>query len=222
MRVVTVQAKIRDDALRAFLDASVANGRASTATEQGCRRFDVFQDKADPRLVGFTEIYNNDDAVAAHGESSHFAAWLGAVDGMAEGEMIWATCRSLFTGAVEVPDSPDDAADEGPAGGRYIYQGRFRVHPAELDGFVAALTAQASTSLRTEPGCLRFDVCENIDDPTEIWIYEVYADHAAYLQHRDEPHSIACRSELDGKYDSPPDSVSGPNVWPLDDSHWGA
>lgn len=221
MRIVTVQARIRADALQAFLDASVANGRASVATEPSCRRFDVFQDRADPNLIGFTEIYDDDDAVAAHGESEHFAAWMTAVEGLDEGDMIWATCRSLFTGQPKAPISRDDAGEHGSTGGRHIFQARFRVVPDQSDTFIAALAAQATTSLQIEPGCLRFDVSENIDDPSEVWIYAVYADEAAYLRHRDQPHTVAFMTESDGKYD-PPNPVSGPNVWPFDDAHWGS
>jgi (4S)-4-hydroxy-5-phosphonooxypentane-2,3-dione isomerase len=55
--------------------------------------------------------------------------------------------------------------------------------PESRERFLAAIRAQAAASLEREPGCLRFDVCESVDDPNRFVLYEVYADDAAWDAH---------------------------------------
>jgi quinol monooxygenase YgiN len=59
-----------------------------------------------------------------------------------------------------------------------------RTRPETRDAFVAAIKLQAETSLEAELGCLRFDVCEDVDDPDHFLLYEVYEDEAALAAHR--------------------------------------
>ena len=40
---------------------------------------------------------------------------------------------------------------------------------------------------RAEPGCLRFDILRDNDDPCKFFFCEVYRDEAARLSHRDTP-----------------------------------
>ena len=50
------------------------------------------------------------------------------------------------------------------------------VHEDKLDEFVDAITVNAAASLRDEPGCLVFDVHQDVEVPTRFYLYEVYAD----------------------------------------------
>ncbi len=63
-----------------------------------------------------------------------------------------------------------------------------RVRPGLREEFLTAIREQAETSMREEPGCLRFDVCEDVDDPDRFVFYEVYRDDAALDAHRATPH----------------------------------
>ena len=74
MLVVHVHARVRPGRAEAFLDATLANARASLA-EPGVLRFDVIQDQADPEHVVLVEVYRDDDAAAAHKQTPHYAAW---------------------------------------------------------------------------------------------------------------------------------------------------
>jgi (4S)-4-hydroxy-5-phosphonooxypentane-2,3-dione isomerase len=63
------------------------------------------------------------------------------------------------------------------------------VHPDKLDDFVAAIEANATASLRDEPGCLVFDVHQAVDSLTRFYLYEVYVDEDAFrTAHRNAPH----------------------------------
>jgi quinol monooxygenase YgiN len=59
-----------------------------------------------------------------------------------------------------------------------------RTRPEMRDAFVAAVKLQAETSLEAELGCLRFDVCEDVDDADHFLVYEVYEDEEALAAHR--------------------------------------
>jgi autoinducer 2-degrading protein len=63
------------------------------------------------------------------------------------------------------------------------------VHPDRLDDFVEAITTNAAVSLRDEPGCLTFDVHQDIETPTRFYLYEIYIDEDAFrIAHRGTPH----------------------------------
>jgi len=69
-----------------------------------------------------------------------------------------------------------------------------RVQPGWLDDFLTGIHANALASLRDEPGCLRFDVQQQVDDPHAFVLYEIYASQAAFeVDHRQAPHYAAWR-----------------------------
>jgi autoinducer 2-degrading protein len=64
--------------------------------------------------------------------------------------------------------------------------------PERLAEFVAGIQANAHASLRDEPGCLRFDVHQQVADPTRFLLHEIYADEDAFHRaHRSAPHYAA-------------------------------
>jgi autoinducer 2-degrading protein len=63
-----------------------------------------------------------------------------------------------------------------------------RVKPAALDEFLEVIKYDAVHSEGDEPGCLRFDVLRDNDDPLKFYFYEVYKDKAAQQAHRETPH----------------------------------
>ena len=55
--------------------------------------------------------------------------------------------------------------------------------------FLTGIRINALASLRDEPGCLRFDVHEKVNDPNKFVLDELYADEAAFYEaHRSTPH----------------------------------
>ena len=217
MRIITVQATLRPDHLERFVAASVANARASVSTEPGCRRFDLFHDDADPARVGFNEIYDDDDAVDAHGSSAHFENWLSATDGMLD-QTVWATCRSLYTGSPESGGvTAEGSGDPSSTRGIRVYQARISLQPDDADGFIASVTDQARAASAQERGLLRFDISQNVDLPTEIWLYKVHADAAASRGHAAAPYTAAHLDRY-GEYYSGGglEPISGPSIWPPD------
>ena len=65
----------------------------------------------------------------------------------------------------------------------YIVTVDFDIKADKLDEFRAQMVANACASREKEPGCLQFDVCADPAKPERIFLYEVYADRAAFDAH---------------------------------------
>jgi (4S)-4-hydroxy-5-phosphonooxypentane-2,3-dione isomerase len=59
-----------------------------------------------------------------------------------------------------------------------------KIKPGHHDAFMEAMLGDARGPAYDEPGCLRFDVVQDANDPNTIYLYEVYRDEAAIEAHR--------------------------------------
>jgi (4S)-4-hydroxy-5-phosphonooxypentane-2,3-dione isomerase len=57
-----------------------AQGATSLVREPGCLQFDVCVDTADPDRVLLYEVYEDQAAFEAHGQTPHFAVWKTVAD----------------------------------------------------------------------------------------------------------------------------------------------
>jgi autoinducer 2-degrading protein len=65
-----------------------------------------------------------------------------------------------------------------------------RVDPAQWDAFLPLMQENAAASLTHEAGCQVFDI--SVDEGLcEVFLYEVYADAAAFSSHLETGHFIA-------------------------------
>ena len=69
----------------------------------------------------------------------------------------------------------------------YVVAVVFVAKPAHRDDFRRAMIENATASREREPGCRQFDVCEKADG-SEIFLYEIYDDEAAFAAHRATDH----------------------------------
>ena len=65
----------------------------------------------------------------------------------------------------------------------YIVTVAFSAHEQHVADFRAAIADNAKASRERELGCRQFDVCVAADDPSTIFLYEVYSDRAAFDAH---------------------------------------
>jgi len=65
------------------------------------------------------------------------------------------------------------------------------IRPELCDEFERALVHNARESVVLDPGCLRFDVSQQQDDPATWILYEVYDTPDAHAAHRQSPHFLA-------------------------------
>jgi (4S)-4-hydroxy-5-phosphonooxypentane-2,3-dione isomerase len=96
---------------------------------------------------------------------------------------------------------------------------KVRVKPEGRERFLQAIEADALGSERDEPGCIRFNVLRDQQDPNVYYFYEVYRDEAALEAHRAAPHYAiwsAAADTLDGK----PELARCDTVFPSTAQYW--
>ena len=87
--------------------------------------------------------------------------------------------------------------------------------PEPREEYLQALLTHAENT-RAEPGCVRFDVLQDNDDPNCFRRYEVYQDEAAYNAHGKNP-SIAVTLEKVAPWkEKPTVQHACTNVSPID------
>src|SRR2546427_5936269 len=74
---------------------------------------------------------------------------------------------------------------------------KLRIKPEQRQRFLQAIEVDALGSERDEPGCLRFNVLQDAQDPNVYYFYEAYRDEAALEAHRAAPHYAVWRAAAD-------------------------
>ena len=69
-----------------------------------------------------------------------------------------------------------------------IVLAEFAATPEAFDAFLVLCAFDSTASVRDEPGCSRFDVLTDPEEPGTVVLHEIYADRAAYEAHRQTPH----------------------------------
>lgn len=70
----------------------------------------------------------------------------------------------------------------------YVVTVMFEVDQDQLAAFMPLMHENAAVSLKSEPGCKRFDVCRNANAPQQVFLYEIYDDRAAFEAHLQSGH----------------------------------
>lgn len=79
--MVQVDVQVKPESVDAFIEATLANARASSK-EPGVARFDVVQDREDRTRFVLIEVYRHADAPAAHKATAHYNTWREVVEPM--------------------------------------------------------------------------------------------------------------------------------------------
>ena len=101
----------------------------------------------------------------------------------------------------------------------YVIVAPIQIKEGHREAFIEAMLDDAKGSVKDEPGCLRFDVIQDGDDPNRIWLYEIYVDEAAFQAHLQAPHFIKWRETVKDWFAEGPKGAGGGsyNIWPPDD-----
>ena len=73
----------------------------------------------------------------------------------------------------------------------FILLVRLQVRPELVKEFEAAALKNARLSLERDPGCRRFEVSREQEDPTRWVFYETYDKEADWVAHRSSAHFLA-------------------------------
>jgi len=101
----------------------------------------------------------------------------------------------------------------------YVIIAPIKIKEEFKERFIEEMLQDAKGSMKSEPGCLRFDVIQDGDDPNKIWLYEVYVDEAAFQAHTRTPHFLKWRDTVKDWFDEGPKGAGkgSSNIWPPDD-----
>ena len=92
------------------------------------------------------------------------------------------------------------------------------VKPEFIEAFQQASLENARNSVQ-EPGIARFDVIQQVDDPTRFILVEVYRTADDPARHKDTPHYVRWRDTVTEMMAEPRAAVKFANRFP-DDSGW--
>lgn len=81
MVIMHVHVHIKPDRVEEFKQATIMNA-SNSVKEPGIARFDVIQSVEDPTRFVLTEVYRQEEAMAAHKNTAHYHAWLEKVGDM--------------------------------------------------------------------------------------------------------------------------------------------
>lgn len=98
----------------------------------------------------------------------------------------------------------------------HIVHVHVHVLPGTEDAFAEASLANARQSL-TEPGVARFDVVQEVEDPTRFVLVEVYRDADAAAAHKQTAHYAAWRDAVADLMAEPRRGVRYRNLAPGED-----
>lgn len=89
------------------------------------------------------------------------------------------------------------------------------VKPEHIAAFKQATIENASNSVR-EPGIVRFDVIQQVDDPSRFMLLEVYRDAAAQVSHKETAHYHNWVAKVTDMLVEPRTRQTYANVYPPD------
>jgi autoinducer 2-degrading protein len=94
-----------------------------------------------------------------------------------------------------------------------------RVKSAHRDDFVRATLENARNTVQ-EPGALRFDVIQSIDEPDRFMLYEVYRDEAGMNAHKETGHYALWRDTVGPWMAEPRQGVKYQSLFPPNELQW--
>ena len=77
----------------------------------------------------------------------------------------------------------------------------FEIDPTNLDAFLSIIQKNASESVVYEVGCHQFDILQDPQNPTKIFLYELYDDAVAFEMHKQSSHYLEFNDAISGMVD---------------------
>ncbi|MDH3702870.1 MAG: antibiotic biosynthesis monooxygenase [Alphaproteobacteria bacterium] len=96
---------------------------------------------------------------------------------------------------------------------------RVKIKPEMRQRFLDAIEVDALGSEQDEPGCVRFNVLQDVTDENVYYFYEVYVDEAAVDAHRAAPHYAVWQDAADTLAE-PTERIECRSVFPADPKYW--
>jgi len=97
----------------------------------------------------------------------------------------------------------------------YVVQVHVFVKENRIKEFIEATKENAKNSI-CEPGVVKFDVIQKIEDPTQFILYECYRTEQDTAKHKDTEHYRIWRGKVESMMAEPRQSVKYRNIFPED------
>lgn len=180
---VTVISDRIDDFLVAMED-DVTSSRDS-ALDPGCLRFDLLRDREDPNTFVFYECYIDDTAAAHHKTTAHYNSW---AEFKASGGVVSQSVAKVETASLPSWAFQGEASGSTAVGLALVVT--LDIDPDRTDDFLTAMEddVMGSRNKTLDPGCLRFDLLRDRDDPNRYYFYEAYTNDNALAYHKTTQH----------------------------------
>src|ERR1035437_799057 len=98
----------------------------------------------------------------------------------------------------------------------HILHVHVHIKPEFVDAFRQATVVNAAQT-RQEPGCVRFDLIQEVDDPTRLVLVEIYKDASGHAAHRETAHYKAWADTVADMFAEPRTRAIYRNIDPGDD-----
>ncbi len=96
------------------------------------------------------------------------------------------------------------------------------VKPGNEQGFIEATKKNHQGTL-SEPGALRFDVLQKVDDPGQFFLYEVYRDADAFAAHQQTEHYATWKATVADWMAQPRQGVKHNSIFPAgEEGSWSS
>lgn len=184
---VLVSVEIKPDRLEDFFAAMEDDATKSRdkGLDPGCLRFDLLRDREDPNKFVFYECYVDDSAAAEHKTTSHYKSW---ADFKASGGVVSQSVAKVETASLPAWAFQTEACGDKPTGSAVLVT--VEIKPDRVQDFLTAMEDDVTKSRdkSLDPGCLRFDLLRDREDPNKFVFYEAYADDDGAAQHKTTSH----------------------------------
>lgn len=182
---LTVKADTQD-----FVERTAVNVCGSRKEPENVR-FDLFRSEKEPSTYVLLEVYKTTTGAAAHKEQSHFNEWKPwAMEQLVENGRDRRQYR-LHGGKGVAGFRGGDVSPENES---TIVQ--VSCKPGTEDQFVECTLKNQKGVLANEPDNIRFDILQQVEDPTKFVLFEVFKDAAAVEFHKTMQHYLDWRDEV--------------------------
>ena len=157
---------------------------APTRKEPGCLRYELNQEIENPRAYTFAEKFASMEAFDAHRKMPYVVRF-----GEQSGDLVESRQMRVHRELLPVPLEEGSPSVSGAEGDEkpVVVIAHFTAKPGkqeELSTFLQGLVAPT----RREPGCIRYEINQDLDDPATITFVETFAGQVGFDAHCQMPY----------------------------------
>ena len=190
--ILMVRLKVKEEKIQEFIEESIGDAACSVKNDiQVVEDLILFKKTQVIRLNSHSAKFMTTKMHSKHTQLTNiFKIWAENTKDFYSAETEVSFCKPVYpTDNVKWGSARDDFSDH-----EYFSNSSLMVIAApqyvkkeNVQEFIDSITLDSIGSTNEEPGC-RFDVYQNLNDPTELYLYEVYSNADAFEYHRGTPH----------------------------------